>query len=174
MTLEGCVVRISDKVAYAGKDIEDALRLGVIKEEDIPQEVKDVLGKNNTEIVNTMVLDVIENSLDKPYIKFSKKVYDALDKLIKFNYEKIYNVINASKELRYYDEMYTTLFKNYKRALEKKDTSSDIYKAFLNDMSSEYINSTSNVRKIIDYMASMTDDYFINRYNELSNIKIKR
>ena len=174
MTLEACVVRISDKVAYAGKDVEDALRLGIISREDIPKEVTDVLGKNNTEIVNTLVLDIINNSVGKPYIKLSKQVYNALDCLIKFNYERIYNVINASRELKYYQEMYDAVFYNYKRSLEKEDKSSDIYKVFLNDMTKEYLDSTSDARKVIDYMSGMTDDYFINRYNEIANIKVKR
>lgn len=174
MTLEGCVVRISDIIGYAGKDIEDAIRLGIIKESDIPESITKVLGKTNAEIVNTLVLDIINNSFDKPYIKLSKNVFEALNNLMKFNYEKIYNVINATKENSYYDEMYNTLFKNYKKALEDKDTSNDIYKIFLNDMTDEYLNNTSDSRKVIDYLAGMTDDYFISRYNEISNIKIKR
>ena len=174
MTLEGCVVRISDIIAYAGKDIEDAIRIGIIKENDIPEDIISVLGKTNAEIVNTLVLDIINNSIDKPYIKLSNNVFEALNKLMKFNYERIYNVINASKEHGYYEEMYNTLFNNYKKALENNDTSNDIYKIFLNDMSEEYLNNTSNSRKVIDYLAGMTDDYFINRYNEISNIKIKR
>ena len=174
MTLEGCVVRISDIIGYAGKDIEDAIRLGIIKESDIPENIIRVLGKTNAEIVNTLVLDIINNSFDKPYIKLSKEVFEALNNLMKFNYEKIYNVINATKENGYYEEMYNTLFKNYKKALEEKDTSNDIYKIFLNDMTDDYLNNTSDSRKVIDYLAGMTDDYFINRYNEISNIKIKR
>lgn len=174
MTLEGCVVRISDIIAYAGKDIEDAIRLGIIKMSDVPEDIIKVLGKTNAEIVNTLVLDIINNSIEKPYIKLSNNVYSALNKLMKFNYEKIYNVINASKEHGYYEEMYSTLFLSYKKALEEKDTSNDIYKVFLDDMTKEYLNNTSNSRKVIDYLAGMTDDYFINRYNEISNIKIKR
>lgn len=174
MTLEGCVVRISDIIAYAGKDIEDAIRLGIIKESDIPKNITSVLGKTNAEIVNTLVLDIINNSFDKSYIKLSNDVFEALNKLMKFNYEKIYNVINRTKEHGYYEEMYKTLFYNYKKALEDNDTSNDIFKIFLNDMTDDYLNSTSNARKVIDYLAGMTDDYFINRYNEISNIKIKR
>lgn len=174
MTLEGCVVRISDIIGYVGKDIEDAIRLGIIKEEDIPEEIINVLGKTNAEIVNTLVLDIINNSYNKPYIKLSKEVFNALNKLIKFNYEHIYNVINATKEIRYYEEMYNTLFNSYKNALDSNDLSSDIYVMFLNGMNKEYLDNTSNIRKIIDYIAGMTDDYFINRYNELSNIKVKR
>ena len=174
MTLEGCVVRISDVIGYAGMDVEDAIRVGIITKDEIPEEITRVLGHNNTEIVNTLVLDIIYNSLDKPYIKLSSEVFHALNSLMKFNYEKIYNVINAQKEVRAYEEMYETLFYSYKKALDTNDTKSDIYFQFLEGMDDKYLSETSNVRKVIDYMAGMTDDYFIDKYNKISNIKIKR
>ena len=174
MTLEGCVVRISDIVSYAGKDIEDAIRLGIIKKEDIPKSITDILGDNNAEIVNTLVTDIIDNSYNKPYIKLSKEVFDALNLLIQFNYEHIYHVINAKEEVKYYAVMYEKLFESYLKALENKDLANDIYSVFLKDMSNEYISGTSDARKVIDYIAGMTDDYFINRYNEIANIKVKR
>ena len=57
MTLEGCIVRISDVIAYIGRDIEDAIRVGMIDEEDVPQNVTEVLGRNNREMINTIILD---------------------------------------------------------------------------------------------------------------------
>lgn len=174
MTLEGCVVRISDIVSYAGKDIEDAIRLGIIKKDDIPKSITDILGDNNAEIVNTLVTDIIDNSYNKPYIKLSKEVFNALNLLIQFNYEHIYHVINAKEEVKYYAVMYEKLFESYLKALENKDLANDIYSVFLKDMSNEYISGTSDARKVIDYIAGMTDDYFINRYNEIANIKVKR
>ena len=174
MTLEGCVVRISDIVSYAGKDIEDAIRLGIIKKDDIPKSITDILGDNNAEIVNTLVTDIIDNSYNKPYIKLSKEVFNALNLLIQFNYEHIYHVINAKEEVKYYAVMYEKLFDSYLKALENKDLANDIYSVFLKDMSNEYISGTSDARKVIDYIAGMTDDYFINRYNEIANIKVKR
>ena len=73
-----------------------------------------------------------------------------------------------------YEEMYEALFNYYKGILDDKKTSNDIYTIFLDGMDNEYLKNASNVRKVIDYIAGMTDDYFINRYNEVSNIKIKR
>ena len=174
MTVEGCVVRISDIIGYIGKDIEDAIRLGIIKKEDIPNDITNVLGNNNREIVNTLILDIINNSYNKPYIKLSKDIFVALKKLISFNYINIYNKINAQKEMQCYEEMYEALFNYYKGILDDKKTSNDIYTIFLDGMDNEYLKNASNVRKVIDYIAGMTDDYFINRYNEVSNIKIKR
>ncbi|MDD6639480.1 MAG: HD domain-containing protein, partial [Erysipelotrichaceae bacterium] len=90
MTLEGCVVRISDIIAYIGKDIDDAVRLGKIKKEDIPKDVSSVFGTSNSSIVDTIVKDIINNSIDKDYIKISDNIYKALNELISFNYENIY------------------------------------------------------------------------------------
>ena len=87
MTLEGCVVRISDIIGYIGRDIEDAIILNKINRKDIPNEIIEILGDNNKDIVNNIIVDIIENSYNKPYIKMSNKVYNALISLKKFNYE---------------------------------------------------------------------------------------
>ena len=81
MTLEGCVVRISDVIGYIGRDIEDAITLGKLSIDDVPKDVVNVLGSTNREIINTIVNDVIENSFDKQYIMMSDEVYKALIKL---------------------------------------------------------------------------------------------
>ena len=91
MTLEGCAVRISDIIAYIGRDIEDAIVVGSINRIDIPSDVVRVLGNNNSEIVNTLILDIIENSYDRDYLCFSKEVFDALMKLKKWSTINIYN-----------------------------------------------------------------------------------
>ena len=97
MTLEGCVVRLSDVIAYVGRDIEDAIRLGVLKKEDIPKEITDVLGTDNKEIINTIILDIIKNSENKPYIKMSDEVFNAFKNLKAFNYKEIYNKDNKEE-----------------------------------------------------------------------------
>ena len=168
MTLEGCVVRISDVVGYIGRDIEDAIMLGVIKKEDIPQEITDVLGSTNKEIINTIVNDIIENSFDKPYIMLSGKVFKALNALKKFNYENIYSKANTKEEIEEYKNMFKINFETYLKDLENNNKNSMIYTDFLNNMSDEYKNKTKNPRIVIDYLSGMTDDYFIKRYNENS------
>ena len=85
MTLEGCVVRISDLIGYLGRDIEDGIRMGLISEEEIPQSVVSVLGLKNKDIINTIILDVINNSKDKNYIKLSDDVYKAIIELKNLN-----------------------------------------------------------------------------------------
>ncbi len=170
MTLEGCVVRISDIIAYIGKDIEDAITLGKIDKKEIPKSITEVLGVTNHEIINTIVENIIENSKDKPYIKMSQEVYLALVKLKKFNYEHIYRKANSEKDIGTYEIMFTSLFEKYKKDIEKENTDSTIYQVFLQGMSSEYLQHTSAARKVIDFLAGMTDDYIKKCYEKEINI----
>jgi len=84
MTLEGCIVRISDIIAYIGRDIEDAIRLGVLNIDEVPNNIIEVLGSTNREIINTIILDIIGHSLNEPYIKMSSEVYNAVKELKTF------------------------------------------------------------------------------------------
>lgn len=90
MTLEGCVVRISDVIAYIGRDIEDAKTLKLIKTNDIPIEIRRTLGASNDKIINNLVMDLIKKSYGKDYLTFSKDIFKALEDLQKFNLENIY------------------------------------------------------------------------------------
>ncbi len=166
-TLEGCVVRISDLIAYLGRDIEDAIRMKIIKEEDIPVNIKNILGTKNKDIVNTIILDVIENSLDKPYIKLSDDVFDALEALKSFNYKNIYSKANSSERIAKYKEMFNALFNNYLNDLNTNNEKSLIYKSYLNNMDKSYYSNNTKERIVLDYIAGMTDDYFIKQYNKL-------
>lgn len=169
MTLEGCVVRISDLIAYIGKDIEDAIRIGVIKSEDVPVSIKNVLGETNSDIVDTIINDVINNSFDKNYIKMSSKIYSAFTELMKFNYENIYYKANTKEQLDEYKLMFNRLCDFYLQQLKTKNTDCDIYKAYLNDMNMLYNENTSNERKVLDFVSGMTDDYFLNQYKKYFN-----
>ena len=160
MTLEGCVVRISDIIGYIGRDIEDAIAIGRIKREDIPQEITSVLGTTNKEIVNTIVLDIIQNSMNKPYIQLSSSVFASLLALKKFNYQHIYQPSMTKKEFSFYQKGMNTLFRRYLLDIEENHQDSVIYKLFLKNQCSEYIQNTSNKRKVVDFIAGMTDDFF--------------
>lgn len=173
MTLEGCVVRVSDVIAYIGRDIEDAIVVGSIKREDIPKTVVDVLGNNNSEIVNTLILDIIENSYGNDYLHFSDEVFDALMELKDWSIVHIYN----SKEAKMNDELlevcFNTLFDLYVNKLENidykdgiqitdEDTISDsILYDFINSRTKEYLENTDVKRMVIDYMAGQTDNFFL-------------
>src|SRR5690606_29827101 len=77
MTLEGCLVRVCDIIAYIGRDIEDAITVGLIKRTDLPRSIVRVLGDRNDQIINTLALDVIQQSYGQNYIGFSKDIYRA-------------------------------------------------------------------------------------------------
>ena len=171
MTLEGCVVRISDLIAYLGRDIEDAMRLNIVSFDDIPDSIKKHLGSSNREIVNTIIKDVIDNSLGKNYIKLSDAVYKGIVDLKRFNYENIYSKAYTDKEREELEVMLNTLFKCYMNDLDSNNKESNIIKSYLNNMSEEYKNNNKE-RIVIDYIAGMTDDYCkleYNKYKKLGN-----
>lgn len=170
MTLEGAVVRISDLIAYLGRDIEDAKRMGLIDFSDIPLNIKENLGTSNREIVNTIVMDIINNSIGKDYIKLSDNVFKSIVELKKFNYENIYYKAYTNEEKDKLKLMLNTLFNKYMKDLENNNTDSNIIKSFLANMSDEYKNSNSNARIVIDYIAGMTDDYTLREYNNYLNL----
>lgn len=170
MTLEGCVVRISDIIGYIGRDIEDAINLGLLTRNQVPTNIKEVLGTTNKEIVNTIILDIVANSLNKPYIKLSDSVYEAIFDLKKFNYENIYNKANTKEQLEFYRNGMNILFNKYLKDLEEDNIESDIYQMFINKMDSSYIQNTENKRMVIDYIAGMTDEYFVNAIKSVNAV----
>jgi len=163
MTMEGCVVRISDIIGYLGRDIEDAIRLGVLNKEDVPDSIKEILGNGNGEIVDTIVNDIIENSIGKNYISMSPKIYEAIRDLKDYNYKNIYDKANTKEEKEHIKEMFNVLFEKLLKDI-KNDKNSNIYINYINDMCDEYKNNTTPERIVIDYIAGMTDDYFQREY----------
>ena len=166
MTLEGCVVRICDIIAYIGRDIEDAIMVGSIKREDVPKEITDVLGNNNSIIVDTIIKDVVKNSYGKEFISFSEEVYKALFDLKKWNNKYIYHSKEAVKNQDIIEKYFYKLYDKYKEYLDDKnqeinDSKKRLYE-FINERSEDYIKNTSRERMIIDYMAGQTDNYFLN------------
>ena len=168
MTLEGCVVRVSDIIAYIGKDVEDAIRMHLIRKEEIPANVRKTLGTSNSEIINTIINDIVSNSLDKPYIKMSDNIFKALVELKKFNYEYIYSKANTEQDIQMYKKIFKTVFEYNLEQLSKENRKSHIYTLYLNDMSEIYLNKTNNIRKVIDYIAGMTDDFIVTEYNHIA------
>lgn len=161
MTLEGCVVRISDIIGYIGRDIEDAIQLGLFEREELPKEITDVLGNTNSEIMNTLILDIIENSLDKPYIAMSDNIYHALFALKKFNMENIYSKSITKDELEYYRKGMNKIYQTYLNDIRSHNTSSIIYRIFISSQTSKYLSNNRDERIVIDFIAGMTDDLFI-------------
>ena len=168
MTLEGCVVRISDVIAYIGRDIEDAITLGKLDRNSIPKEITDVLGNNNREIINNIVLDIVENSYEQGKIILSDKVFDAMNKLMTFNYKNIYDFANSKEDLQGYKDDINKLYYSLLNDLDSNNKKSNIYKDFISHMSREYLDNTGNKQIVLDYIAGMTDDYFMTQLNAIS------
>lgn len=165
MTLEGCVVRISDIIGYIGKDIEDAKNLGKINIDEIPGNIKKELGTNNAEIMNNIIMDIIKNSFDKPYLEMSEKMYNAVIYLKKFNMEKIYKKANTEEQMKEYKNIFNKLYEVYIDALENKKYDNDIY-LFFNYMCDEYKNNTKKEQVVIDFISGMTDRYIEWQYKK--------
>lgn len=173
MTLEGCVVRISDVISYLGKDIEDAVMLGVLSKNMLPESIISILGDNNSSIINTIVMDIIENSIDKPYITMSKYINKAICDLKDFNYENIYNKIYTADYKNHIRKMFRVVFDSNLEYLKSNNIDTNIFKVYLNEMDSGYIKNNSPERIVIDYIAGMTDDYFFKEYNKIIDKKSK-
>ena len=162
MTLEGCVVRISDIIAYIGRDIEDAIVLGYLKREDIPEEITQVLGNTNSKIIDKLVLDLVENSYGKPYLEFSDEVFVALKKLMDFNYENIYhNPRKAGTEERS-KKLFKMLYEKYVGDLENKR--GYIYNEYYLKMCDSYTKENSYGKIVVDFIAGMTDNFFVDQF----------
>lgn len=159
-TLEGCVIRISDTVAYIGADIEDAIRLEIINRDDIPKNCVEKLGRYNSKIVDSLVKDIISNSYGHDYVAFSKDISDALLELKKFNYKMIYGHEKVKAENKKIEKGFEILFDAYLEDIEKENRNSDIFKHFLDNKKEVYHEKTKPAEKVRDFLASMTDRYF--------------
>ncbi len=110
MTLEGCVVRVSDVISYIGKDIEDAIKVGIIKQSDLPKEVTDILGFDNKSMINRLIGDIVIHSYGKPYLRFSNEVFSALKTLLNFLSNRVHQhpvlVKENTKLVRMINQLY--------------------------------------------------------------------
>jgi dGTPase len=167
MTMEGCVVRITDTIAYIGQDIEDAIRIGLIKRSDLPEYCCRILGDSNGRIMETLVRDVVENSYDKGFVCFSKNISDALQELKAFNYKAIYK----SKKLKINHERiargFQLLFDNFYQDIQTKNKRSLIFTDYLNTKNTEYLTKTSAALLVRDFIAGMTDRYFVESLKQI-------
>lgn len=155
-TLEGQIVRLSDKIAYVNHDIDDAIRAGVLKKEDIPKEFTDVLGTTIRSRLNTMVHDVISNSAGKPQISMSEEVQGVLTRLRFFMYEHVYRNPVAKAEEEKAIHLVGKLYDHYIRHPDKLPK-------LYHDMM-EIGHSKEQV--VCDYIAGMTDNYAVLMFEE--------
>jgi dGTPase len=157
-TMEGKIVRLSDKIAYINHDIDDAIRGKILSESDLPVEFTNILGHSKKERLNTMIYDIVNNSLDEPDIIMSVRIESAMKGLREFMFKNVYsNPVAKGEEIKA-KRMLTQLYNYYLYHIE--------------EMPEEYI-WLINVRKerpervVCDYIAGMTDQYSVRKFEEL-------
>ncbi|MBI5218980.1 MAG: HD domain-containing protein [Bacteroidia bacterium] len=177
---EGCVMRFSDKIAYLGRDIEDALIAEFIKKEDIPEDVRKELGSTNGEIINTLVADMIVYSADKEVIGFSDEKFELMTKLKKFNYTHIYNHPELERYNRFCHQIISNLFDHFselhdklKNDFKKYDESpiktERAFGHYAESMHPFYENEKADTARIVtDYIAGMTDYYALESMKQIT------
>lgn len=170
-TLEGCVMRISDIIAYLGKDRQDAEKAQLINNKDFEPSA---IGTYNAEIINNLIVNIIENSYGKPYIKMDENHFEALKKAKADNYMLIYKNDSVNDVLQNtVKPMMSDVYAKLLDDLIKGNLASPIFSHHI-----DYVNSAHYARSIpyestepnqivTDYIASMTDDYFIDLYEYL-------
>ena len=163
-TLEGCVVRVSDIISYIGKDIEDAIAVGIIKRTDIPERCVRVLGKRNTDIIGTLCTDIVEHSFGKGHLEFSPEVFEAYRELKAFNGARIYGCNLLAEQRGKFTRMMAMLFEVYLEAVERDDLESGVCKDYLRHFPHSYRDETPPARIVADYLSLMTDQYFLKQF----------
>ena len=155
-TLEGKIVRFSDKIAYINHDVDDAIRGQVLKEEEIPQEIRSILGGNTRIRLNTMIHDIVGNSIHKNQIAMSKDVEQAMKDLRFFMFEHVYRNPVAKGEENKAKSLLEFLFYYYFEHIEL------LPQKYLN-----MINQGENQDRVVcDYIAGMTDEFAYRQFEE--------
>ncbi|MBU1275965.1 MAG: HD domain-containing protein [Proteobacteria bacterium] len=167
MTLEGCLVRVADSIAYVGRDLEDAIVLGLVSRDMLPSEVREVLGESNGTIVYRLVEDVAAASLDHDRISFSPTVAQALGRLKAFNLEYIYTNPAIKTEHPKIAAAFDLLFERYLDDLRSHRLESPVYRDFLDRLDPAYKDETPPGGVVRDFLAGMTDEFFLKRHAEL-------
>ena len=161
MTLEGCVVRLADTISYIGRDLEDAITLNLVRREELPAEVATRLGRTNGAMVYSLVTDLITHSFEKNYVGYSPDVGATLKRLKQFNYERIYNNPRIKSETAKIEGLFARLFQQFLADLAAERRDSPIWTNFLDRMDPAYLASHQAAEIVRDFMASMTDAYFM-------------
>lgn len=160
-TLEGQVVKYSDKIAYVNHDIDDSIRAGILKEADLPKSSTDVLGNTNSNRINILVKDCIYTTIEnikagKIEVSLSDTVFKALDELRNFMFQKIYkgNILKKEREkAKFVLEQVFNYFYKY------PDKMPEFYR--------NIIDSEGLLRGVVDYISGMSDDYCLLLFNEI-------
>ncbi len=154
-TLEGKIIKLADRIAYINHDIDDALRGNIIKETDIPKNCVKVLGKSHGERINTLICDIVKTSADKPEILMSDEVSSAMNDLREFMFETVYVDSEAKGEDAKARKVIRILFETF---MEKPH--------LLGNLGAD-IERFGLEQTVCDYIAGMTDNFAIYKFNEI-------
>lgn len=156
-TLEGKVVRLSDKIAYIHHDMDDAIRGGILTEADVPKEICEVIGSSPTERLDHFIHDIVTNSMDKDDILMSEPVAQAMTKIRQFMFERVYKNPVAKSEEGKAEMLMETLYQHFLKHLD--------------DLPEEYLNLLSvgepREKVVCDYVGAMTDRFAIAVYEDI-------
>ena len=155
-TLEGVIVKFADRIAYINHDIDDACRAGILTLEDIPKEIREILGDRHSRRINTLVTSTIRYSTDKPEIGMEPEILEAMNALRTFMFAHVYTNQKAKSEDDKAKELIYRLFEYYVAHPW------EMPKLYFDNVKDEPVE-----RCVCDYIAAMTDRYAIERYNEL-------
>ena len=175
-TLEGCVVRMSDRIAYLGRDFEDAVEAGIIKQDTLPRDVECSLGESNSEIIGTLIHDVIQQSKGLDKIQLSDEKFASYAKLKQFNAQKIYNsrkLTSQSHRIRIILKNLFDLFYEVTQKTKCGQGKRDLYDGymhkvfyeFLDDM--QYSDEEADAQIVSDFVTGMTDNFALRAFQEL-------
>jgi dGTPase len=178
LTYEGCVVRVADKIAYLGRDVEDAIAAGLISAKDIPASLRRDLGRTNGEIIDTLVQDVVKASAGKDRILFSDDRFDGLCRLKDFNYSRIYKHPRLLESDRLIHRLLTEIHGNLAGHFEKNGVNTRAYVSsklrsvrhfgqFIAARRGRIADESDPGRCVIDFIAGMTDAYALDAAREL-------
>ncbi|MGL5352989.1 MAG: deoxyguanosinetriphosphate triphosphohydrolase [Clostridium sp.] len=161
MTLEGSVVKYSDKIAYLNHDIDDSIRAGLLSEDEIPKDVISLLGKTNSQRIETLVIDMIKNTGENiknniQDVTLSTEIWEAMTELRKFMFKNVYlgDILNVERTKAKF--ILTHLIEHY---MNKPEDLPDRYKIILEEEGLK--------RAVADYIAGMSDDYCLNKFNSI-------
>ncbi len=176
-TLEGCVVRMVDRVAYCGRDMEDAITVGLITLDQVPARVKRVLGSTNGEIISSLVEDIVQRSRDRNEIALGDEVFGAMQALIEFNYRSIYlhPEVEQRKDQACYilEQLWNWFLALVRRtarcrAMTEHDLGFDVARRFRDHVETvRYDASVPDEQIVLDFIASMTDSFALRSFEEL-------
>lgn len=157
-TLEGAIVRLSDKIAYINHDIDDAIRARIFVEEDLPAIYTDVLGKSVRDRLNNMIHDIIEHSMDKPEIIMSPGMEEAMQGLRTWMFDNVYSGGVAKAEEGKAQQLVAVLYEYYMNHVDQ------LPQEYLQMMEQR---GEKKSRVVCDYIAGMSDSYAIDKFEEL-------